>query len=193
MLLGSHNSWSFLPPKKWWQRALAFTARCQRLNIKEQYNAGVRCFDLRLRFKDGTMYVVHNSFVYCDFLDIIKDLEWLDKKGDVVIRVVHDVRKGKDYTKMAVSKFRFICTWLPLYLWTIKFWCGRNLYDYTIDYDFDYKPECIERYASVCSPNLIDDWWPWIYAKRKNREMRWHYPIDDNDQEILLLDYIDIK
>lgn len=29
MILGSHNSWSYLPVRKWWMRPIAFMARCQ--------------------------------------------------------------------------------------------------------------------------------------------------------------------
>ena len=189
MILGSHNSWSFLPPKKWWQRALAFTARCQRLNIKEQYNAGVRCFDLRLRYKDGTMYVVHNSFVYCKLNDIEKDLDWLDSRGDVVVRVVHDVRKGSDWTKDAIHEFSQCCIWLDTFF-NMKFWCGRNLYNWEVDYEFDYKPQCTEMYSSVCSPRIIDDWYPLVYAKRNNA---WIRREEYKEDEILLIDFIDIK
>ena len=34
MILGSHNSWTYLSPKKWWMKALAFTAKCQKYDIK---------------------------------------------------------------------------------------------------------------------------------------------------------------
>jgi len=48
MILGSHNSWSYLPPKKWYMKPFRFTAQCQDWDIKTQYEHGVRCFDLRL-------------------------------------------------------------------------------------------------------------------------------------------------
>ena len=37
MILGSHNSWSYLPPKHWWMWPFHFMAKCQRVDIREQY------------------------------------------------------------------------------------------------------------------------------------------------------------
>ena len=196
MILGSHNSWSFLPPRKWWQKALAFTARCQRLNIQQQYEAGVRCFDLRLRRINGDWHVVHNSFDYAN-LDVPsfmgprvwRDLLGLDFKGDCLVRVVHDVRREKDYKEEDVKEFRSLCHDLQREFKHIKFWCGRNLYNWQVDYDFDFKPRCTEMYASVCSPHLIDDWFPLLYACRNNA---WIRREEYKPDEVLLIDFVDI-
>lgn len=196
MILGSHNSWSFLPPRKWWQRTLAFTARCQRLNIPQQYNAGVRCFDLRLRRINGDWHVVHNSFDYAnlssrfDSQDIFKDLLSLNIHGDCLVRVVHDVRREKDYKEEDVRDFVTVCQTLQIMYPGIKFWCGRNLYNWQEDYSFDFKPRCTEMYSSVCSPHLIDDWWPYLYAYRNNA---WIRREDYKPDEILLIDFVEIK
>lgn len=191
MILGSHNSWSFLPPKKWWQKALAFTARCQKKDIQEQYALGVRCFDLRLRLINGEWHIVHNSFDYGLLEGIMYDLSWLHRQGDVVIRILHDVRKERDYTKEAVEKFKSFCAELILDIYPdIKWWCGRNLYNWEEDFVFDYKPVCHEFYSSVCSPRIIDDWFPFIYASRNNA---WIRSGEYGDDEILLIDFVDIK
>lgn len=198
MILGSHNSWSFLPPRKWWQKALAFTARCQRLNIQQQYEAGVRCFDLRLRDINCHMHVVHNSFDYgilaslfdSHSYNFFKDLNFLDKQGDCLVRVVHDVRRAKDYNEEDVTIFRNVCQALKLMYHNTKFWCGRNLYNWEEDYSFDFKPKCTEMYASVCSPHLIDDWFPLLYACRNNA---WIRREEYKPDEILLIDFVDIS
>lgn len=189
MILGSHNSWSFLPPKKWWQRLIAFTARCQRLTIREQYDFGVRCFDLRIRFIDGMAHIVHNDFDYGLFSGYRHDLKFLHDCGDVSVRVVHDVRTKKRYTQEDVKAFKGFCDALERTYPRIKFWFGRNLYDWNVDYEFEYMPYCTEKYSSVCSPRLIDDWWPWLYAQRHNARIRQGTYRKD---EILLIDYVDI-
>lgn len=194
MILGSHNSWSFRTPTKWWQKLLSFTARCQSLTIQEQYELGVRCFDLRLRIdKYYQPHIVHNSFDYGYLDEIGNGLRWLNTKRDVVIRVIHDVRKEKDYTPHTIKHFRLECKILLLEYPNIKFWCGRNLFNWDVDYEFDYRPTCIEKYSSVCAPKLIDDWWPWQFAKRMNHRIRTLYPINDNYDSILLIDYVNIK
>ena len=71
----------------------------------------------------------------------------------------------------------------------IIWWCGRNLYNWEFDYDFGTEPSCHEDYSSVSKPKLIDDWWPWLYAKRKNKEIL----EKGTDKEILLIDFVNIK
>lgn len=179
-----------MSPRKWWQKALAFTARCQRKDIQEQYELGVRCFDLRLRLIDGEWHIVHNSFDYGLLDGIMYDLSWLHRQGDVIIRILHDVRMERDYTKDAVKKFKSFCDLILDIYPDIKWWCGRNLYNWEEDFVFDYKPQCTEMYSSVCSPRIIDDWFPLIYAKRNNA---WIRREEYKENEILLIDFIDIK
>lgn len=49
MKLASHNSLSFVKPKKWWEKLINFTSKCQSHDIQTQYTNGVRLFDIRLR------------------------------------------------------------------------------------------------------------------------------------------------
>lgn len=190
MILGSHNSWSFLPVKKWWMKPIAFTARCQRVDIQEQYDLGVRCFDLRVRFDGNKLTLVHGVVEYrYDLTELFFTLRWLDSRGDCYVRVLHDVRNRRQAEGISTAEFRRFCARLEEAHPHIRFWCGRNLYDWQVDYDFGIYPTCEERYASVCPPRLIDDWWPWLYARLHNKKIR----EQGTDKEILLIDYVDIK
>lgn len=190
MILGSHNSWSFLTPIKTLHKLIAFTARCQRVDIKTQYEKyGVRCFDLRIRFINNVPYVVHNFIVYCSLINIAPDLEYLNSKGNVSIRLIHDVRKKKDHSINAKIDFSHYGIILSNTYKNIKFWCGRNLYDWTEDICFPYNPDCVEKYSSVCKPKYIDDWYPLFYAKLNNKKILNQY----YNTDILLIDFVDIK
>lgn len=189
MVIGSHNSWSYLPPKHWWLRPFAFMSKCQKVDIKTQYEKySVRCFDLRITHtKDGKVQVAHGFLVYkIDFAQLKKDLKYLNYKGDCYVRVLHEVRRKSQYTEEAVMNFRQFCEYVKNIYTNIKWWCGRNLYDWTFDYDFGPELSCHEDYSSVSKPKLIDDWWPWLYAKRKNKKI-----IEKGtDKEILLIDFV---
>jgi hypothetical protein len=89
-----------------------------------------------------------------------------------------------------VERFRRLCKVLKDDYRNVKFWCGRNLYNYGVDYGFAYHPACTEMYASVCSPHLVDDWLPWLYAYRNNA---WIRRDEYKPDEILLIDFVDIK
>lgn len=190
MILGSHNSWSFLKPKKWFMRPFAFTARCQEKTIKEQYDLGVRCFDLRFRVKNGKLVFAHGFMVYdMKLYELIDTLAWLNRKGDCYVRVLHEARNKKQYTNESKAMFAHYCDYFELWYPNIIFWNGRNLYNYEEDYKFKAKPQCTELYSSVCKPYLIDDLYPKWYAKRNNKKN-----IKENQNcEILLIDFVNIQ
>ena len=190
MVLGSHNSWSYLPVKQWWWRPFAFTARCQRVDIRKQYELGVRCFDLRIRSdKDGALQVAHGPFVYnIDLFGLMRHLAFLNKKGDVMVRIIHEVRTGRQYTERERMLFADTCDYFINEYQDIRFWCGRNLFNWQRDYDFINDPTCEERYASVSKPAVIDDWWPWVYARMFNHGIR----EKGTKKDVLLMDFVDI-
>ena len=191
MILGSHNSLSYLPVKKWWMKPLAFTARCQRVDIKSQYDLGVRCFDIRVRYdKDGNLIVAHGIIEYAiKEYELLRLLSWIDTKGDCMVRVLNEVRTKKQRTEKERASFRIFCSSIAMNFRNIRFWCGRNLYDWQEDFDFGFYPSCEEKYASVCSPKLIDDWWPFWFAKFNNKQIL----KDGSKADVLLMDFIDIN
>lgn len=192
MILGSHNSWSYLPLKKWWMKPFAFIAKCQEVNIKKQYEAyGVHCFDLRVKFdKDGTLQIAHGSAVYkYSDKDLYKDLDFINDKGDCYVRVLHEIRHKKEHTDASIEDFSNFCKYLEDTYKHINFWCGRNLADWTMDYIFWHNPSCEELYSSVCPPKLIDDWYPKLYAKRNNKKNL----AKGTDKDIMLIDFVNIK
>ena len=186
MILGSHNSWSYLPPKTWYMKLFNFVSKCQDWDIKTQYEHGVRCFDLRIKYNGMTLQVVHGCTIYdISVADLLKDLEWLNTKGDVYVRVLHEVRKKSQYTERSVQYFKDDCAAFEQLYPNIKFWCGRNLYNWEIDYEFKNKPSCAEYYSSVVPPK-IDDVCPRYYAKKNNKVIYQR----GTDKDILLIDFV---
>ena len=196
MVLGSHNAWTFLRPKKWWMRLLAFTARCQRYDIFNQclvYNS--RCFDLRVRFNDDyTPVVAHGIIEYdIDKKKLLDTLDWLNdfstKEHPVYIRVINEIRSYRNYRTEEVEKFVEFCQYIEARFTRLVFFCGMNLLpEPSIDYDFHTSVTCEELYASVRKPRILDDWWPWWYARfhnKKNIEK-------GTNQQVLLIDFVDI-
>lgn len=52
-MLASHNTMTYLPPRRWWARPIARWWRCQSRPVAEQYAAGVRHLDIRVRRDDA--------------------------------------------------------------------------------------------------------------------------------------------
>ena len=191
MILGSHNSWSYLPPVQWWLRPFAFMARCQNMDIRTQYEKyGVRCFDLRIRTdENGIPFIAHGFTRYkYTFNELTGDLEWLNEKGDCLVRLLNEVRFKCQHTDTNIQRFVALCQKFESTYSNIRFWCGRNTYNWAIDYSFGEEPTCEENYASVSKPRLIDDWFPWLYAKCCNHKIL----EKGTDKEILLMDFVGI-
>lgn len=186
MIIGSHNSWSYLRPVKWWMHLIAFTARCQYVDIRTQYERyGVRCFDLRIRIPGGTPQLVHGHVVYDGSPDA--DLAFLNDHGDCSVRLILDTRTRKPYLAQREYFQRYCYTLSAIYP-SIHFWCFRNLYNWQQEVPSP-EPTCEERYASVQPPRLLDDWFPWLYARLHN-----HRNISvGTEKEILLIDYVNIR
>ena len=193
MVIGSHNSWSYLRPRKWWMRLIAFAARCQRVDIREQYlKYGVRCFDLRVRLDEfGRLVVAHGPVIYTLTINkVFPDLDWMNGKGDCYVRVLHETRTKSQYKEKSVKWFGYFCNAIQETYPNIQFWCGRNLYDWKVDYQFEgEEPTCEETYGSVVpGKKWLYGWWPWMYAVTHNKAIK----AKGTDKDILLIDFVDV-
>ncbi|MCM1295672.1 MAG: hypothetical protein NC311_09035 [Muribaculaceae bacterium] len=62
IIIGSHNTMSYLRPLHWWAWPLRAFARCQRLTLLEQLDAGARAVDIRVYLGwDGQWHFAHGA------------------------------------------------------------------------------------------------------------------------------------
>ena len=194
MTKASHNTFSYLEPLQWWLRPWAFAARCQGKTLTEQFGAGVRIFDLRLRREEnGEWVIAHNAFVYARGIKILHALEWLDevaRESDlpVYVRVLHEVRNERQARQSSSVEFNSLCAWMEHEYRHIMFFGGQRVMDWRQDYvfptvgDIDY----IERHASVCWPKWLH-WWPWLYARLHNDEIEKEY---QDKPDVVFMDFL---
>lgn len=173
MKLASHNSWSYLPPMKWWMRPFSFVAKCQAKNIREQYEAGVRLFDLRIRYYVyGNPILAHGLAEY-DAIGLEADLRWLNNQLDVVyVQVVLEIGKS-DY----MQELAFV-NWCKIIRRRYK-----NIIFVGFHRKYDWKPLLDDKqgnlpiagcFASAPSEkwySKLNDLWPWLWAKLHNKEV----------------------
>lgn len=192
MVIGSHNAWSYAKPKRWWMELIGFTARCQRYDIRVQYEKyNARCFDLRVRFNsDGIPMIVHGMIEYnIPYYHVQDDLAWLNEKKDCIVRILLDTRSKRQYTEFQREMYIRYCKELEKKYKHIKFCEGRNLYNWEVDYDFKNSITIEELYSSVCPPKFVDDWLPIVYARLRNKAN----VAMGTDKDVLLIDYVDIQ
>lgn len=208
MLIGSHNSLSYLPPKRWWMKPFHWMARCQRVDYKKQYALGVRVFDLRIWFdKRMRMEVRHGRMAFkADHAVVHEFLSWLDLMGGCAVRLILEEDK---YSIMHMSygdlwdrehEFTQWCYIFKISYRRINFFGGNSKYDWKVLYDFfDSKGISLDdKYSSATSLfktnkwqwlRYVDDLWPWLYARLHNKE---NFK-KGTDKECLFVDFVDIQ
>lgn len=195
MRLASHNTLSYLPPKKWWLRPLKFMARRQSVPLETQYRVyGIRFFDFRVSFdKDGDVIFKHGLFEYKSDKTIYEYLNWLINQGDnkIIVRILLEEFKQNAEKE---EKFRELCSNLESIYPTIKF-CGGTYKRGNQVYKFKkYKNiSYTELHSSVTNTyGWVDEFFPWVYAKLKNK-----YNIkrmeNNKDFNYLMIDFVNIQ
>lgn len=202
MRLSSHNTFTYLTPRKWWGRLLAFTARCQRMDFNRQLDLGAQMFDLRIRFdKYGNPVVCHGLIEYEDWswLYVVDSILQLDDKSrnsdnPYYMRVVLETKRPTETDK---DRFREFCKALVGLHKNIVFFGGNDRSDWGCKnpvYDFGVPlPDIDEKHASTTAlfrrfPRL-DDLCPILYARLFN-----HRNIErGTTHEWLMIDYVDIQ
>lgn len=191
MILGSHNTFTYLPAKKWWMKIIPGIGKCQEVNYETQYaDYGVRLFDLRVRFdKHGKLVVCHGLAEYkMSKDDVIDFLSFLDYQGDSYCRVELELRSKSKDESFQKDCFKAFCTEITNLFPNVKFIGGDVMYSGENAYKFENSLAYEEMHASVCSPKIIDDWYPKYYAKRNN-----HTNIENFNGEALMIDFVNIQ
>lgn len=108
-MLGSHNSFSYLPVKHWWIAILKPWYKCQNKTIYEQYNSGIRYFDVRVRYINDKWCLVHNKIVFnASINDTLLSFIFSNKCSDSdirYIRIILDERKCPENSQYLIDKF----------------------------------------------------------------------------------------
>ncbi len=186
MKLGTHNSMSYLPPKKWYLYPFRFIARCQSKSIEEQYEKyGVRMFDLRITFKNLVPEFRHGLIAYKGSVeDTIKYLNSLNDK--IYVRLTLETSKEDTIQE---GLFTCLCSrWKTQYK-NIKFFNGRRKFDWKQIYNFGTKEPKITQLISSMTWKKWDDWFPYLYARIMNKKNISNY----KKKDWLLIDFINIK
>lgn len=189
MKLASHNSWTYLKPKRFFMRPFAFMARCQEVDIRQQWLEGVRLFDLRVRFdKYGEPYICHGLMRYKgDVHTLLKELnDYAQEKHEVAyVRVMLEDGPMWD-VEYQESQFYPFCLRVVRDMaythivffggWTKLGWRDRTIYKFDCT-----EPSIVETHSSVCGDYFFSALYPRAYAKKhnasdrqRNVEPHWH-------------------
>lgn len=207
MKLASHNSLSFTKPRKWWEKLINFTAKCQSHDIQTQYIDGVRLFDIRLRRDWVSCYsndydaisahglIEYKNIVIADVLDYLNSKSTKEDPVYVQLNLENFKYDGdRDYVwfrelfKKCAETYQnlIFCGGYVKHPWHKIIDCE----DPTIDQknwefmDFTWQPTTTEKIKRFFV-NLFH-FSPKYWAKKNNQE----YKSTGTSADFLMLDYI---
>lgn len=196
-MLGSHNSCTYLPCKHWWMYLINWAAKCQSKTLSEQFHAGVRYFDIRLKWneKGRNLVIAHGLIEYKGSISrILETLNAFAKfyNEKVYVRFLLEYNKMPDdeackilYFKQNVDYWRGHYPCLTYHLIETK-WDEKVIEEYSKDIVLAHK------YSSVLGWKRFL-WIPYWYAKLHNKKTKelYKYIWDEKDNNIaVMLDFI---
>lgn len=182
MELGTHNSMTYLKPKKWFLYPFQFIARCQSKTIQQQYeDYNVRLFDIRIKYnKDGDPEFRHGSMAYKG--DVYETLNYLNSKNvPIKIRILLETKKEDSLNEIFFIKD--LNRFKELYP-NLTFYEGRRKFDWKKIVDIPTLD--VKQIVSSMDDKKLNDLWPWLYAKKHNRENL----LNCSEDETVLIDFI---
>lgn len=195
-MLGSHNSLTYLPCRKWWMYLINWAAKCQSKTLGQQYHDGVRYFDIRIRFdKNDKPVIAHGLVEYKgvaeNYVAVINEFA-KHYKDKVYIRFVLEFNKEPDdwFAQCNLLK-RFVANLKDeytniIYDYSMTKWNEEELnrYNTKIIYVF-------HRYSSTLGWKRFF-WIPYWYAKLHNKDIRntWEIELKDTVNRVLMLDFV---
>lgn len=172
-MLGSHNSYTYLPSTSSFYNRFTNLWRCQNKTIQQQYDAGVRYFDVRVceeKSNNRTMWRVAHGLVNLQlmYINLTILLKQFSKFKNIYLRIIlekGDATNFKNQIKLLLKKYDFINFVAVKKNWEVIY-DKNNLH--IIDYTYipwhsgdtfwqnlsNFKFSSIQKYAKEHNPNL---------------------------------------
>ena len=197
-MLGSHNSLTYLPCRKWWMYLINWAAKCQSKTLNEQFHNGAKYFDFRVRFKDGKPVIAHGLIEYKGNIDyMVANLNYFVEyfKETIYLRFVLEYNKiPEDFASQIASLVNLVRYYRGkypniTYTYVMSKWNEQKVATY-YSKDTD-TPTLIHKYSSVLKEKRFL-WIPYWYAKLHNKKNRkaFKHVLEDEDSKVLMLDFV---
>ena len=196
-MLGSHNSLTYLPCRKWWMYLINWAAKCQSKTLNTQFHDGAKYFDFRVRFKDGKPVIAHGLIEYKGNIDyMVANLNYLAEyfSETIYLRFVLEYNKiPEDFASQIASLVdlvRYYRGKYPniTYTYIMSKWNEQKVATY-YSKDTD-TPTLIHKYSSVLKEKRFL-WIPYWYAKLHNKTFLHKYTKEvSSDSDVLMLDFV---
>ena len=203
-LLCSHNTFTYLKPRKWYHYICIPFARCQNKNINKQIEEGIQIFDIRVRFdKNGNVIVCHGlfevklevpikqsngSYKLMSKIDSNEFINYLlsiadSKDKEIYFRLVLEISKKDRYQELMFQYFCEIFFERIKTNYRINLLCCVRKFDWKCLFDTTKISHLVEfqhissypAYKESIKPRFYERICPWLYAKRTNKKYKYNF------------------
>lgn len=193
---GTHDSFTYLKPDKFWGWFALPFYRTQSKTLEEQLEDGWVCIDMRITFdKWENMKLAHgivklksdSRFIFESLMEIEErrkyNKEYMDAYN-MYIRVILEDTKVKEENERLFVKF---CKYLENMFPEIIFFGGNRRCDWKQVYSFPNNPTLAQQVGSMApDARWYEKLIPWFYAKRKNEDN-----LDlEYSEDVVILDFV---
>ena len=195
-MLGSHNSLSYLPCKRWWMYLVNWAAKCQSKTLSEQFHDGVRYFDIRLKWDDKKegWVIAHGLIEYKgNVRRILETLNSLAKfyNEKLYVRFLLEYNKRPDDEATKILKLSSFVRYVRGEYSNITYHLIETKWDEKVIFTYSDNIILIHSYSSVLGYKRFF-WIPYWYAKLYNKENRKTFKstLEDKANKVLMLDFV---
>lgn len=195
-MLGSHNSLSYLPCRKWWMYLINWAAKCQSKTLSEQYHSGVRYFDIRLKWDDKKedWVIAHGLIEYKG--NVRRMLETLNSLADfynekIYVRFLLEYNKRPDDEATKIINLNIFVECMRGKYPNIMYHLIETKWDEKVIEEYSKDIILVHAYSSVLGKKRFL-WIPYWYSKFHNKESRKTFKstLEDKDNRVLMLDFV---
>lgn len=177
IIVGSHNSFSYLPVKQWYLKPFNFIAKCQNKDICAQI-LNNNALDIRVCFINKQAYFAHGLITYKgNVTKLLKHpLEYYNHLHIGHIRVILEKYTDNDID-IQNSLFRTFCQWLKVNFPNVTFYGGNYKKTWEKIYDFKtIEDDQVNQFVSSMrnDANLIERICPKLYAIQHNKQNKFY-------------------
>lgn len=163
-MIGSHQSLTYAKPLHWYHKPFHFIAKCQNKTYQEQYDLGVRLFDIRIKLYKGKWRVAHGSMLFN--IDLEEVFRYLNEKGDCIVRLSLEYNRCPKNADSIIRDFIKESKHITQTYTNIKFYGFGTKWDWNKVYSYPNEPDIsVLQLVSSTTGNKLDDWNPSIYSK----------------------------
>lgn len=171
-MIGTHQSFTYAKPLKWYYKPFHFIAKCQNKTIEEQYELGVRLFDIRIKPYKNNWVVAHGNMIFN--INLYKVLNYLNDKKDCIVHLSLEYNKEPKNSEEIIKKFKqTIISIIELYP-NIKFYGFRTKWNWNNKvYSYQDEPNIqVLQLVSSTTGTILDDWIPILFTKVFKKDIK---------------------